>query len=130
MVNSNTRFDLALGCLINDIKLSDCHITNSGPAYMLGIQALVQLLIEQARLDRGAGINSRGLVGGYPGSLLGGLASLSWLRESWIDPFGFSSDKKAARAHRDFIINWITDLGNMAKPSLQTDIESDLDLML
>ena len=40
---------------------------------MLGTQALVRLLIEQARLDRHAGINSRGLVSGYPGSPLGGL---------------------------------------------------------
>ena len=43
------------------------------PAFMLGIQALVRLLIEQARLDRDAGINSRGLVSGYPGSPLEGI---------------------------------------------------------
>ena len=51
---------------MDDINLSDCYMNDSGPAFMLGIQALVRLLIEQARLDRGAGINSRGLVSGYP----------------------------------------------------------------
>ena len=58
---------------MDDINLSDCYMNDTGPAFMLGIQAIVRLLIEQARLDRGAGINSRGLVSGYPGSPLGGL---------------------------------------------------------
>ena len=44
------------------------------------------------------------------------VAGLSWLRESWIDPFGFSSDKQAEWAQRDTIMNWITAPGNMASP--------------
>ena len=59
--------------LMDKIKLLDCYTKDHGPAYMTGTQALVRLLLEQARLDREQGINSRGLVSGYPGSPLGGL---------------------------------------------------------
>ena len=69
-------------------------------------------------------------IGQWITPVLRGLASLSWLRESWIDPFGFGSDKQAERAQRDTVINWITALGNMASPGQQTDIEKVLDLML
>ena len=55
------------------ITLYDCYSKASGPAYMTGTQALVRLLLEQARLDAENHINSRGLVSGYPGSPLGGL---------------------------------------------------------
>ena len=58
---------------MDEIRLRDCYINRHGPAYMTGTQALVRLLLEQARLDREQGINSRGLVSGYPGSPLGGL---------------------------------------------------------
>ena len=69
-------------------------------------------------------------IGQWITPVLRGLASLSWLRESWIDPFGFSSDKKAERAQRDNVINWITALGNVASPSQQKDVEEVLDLIL
>ena len=59
--------------LMGRITLLDCYEKNHGLAYITGMQALVRLLIEQARLDRENGINSRGLVSGYPGSPLGGL---------------------------------------------------------
>jgi indolepyruvate ferredoxin oxidoreductase len=55
------------------INLHDCYSLTSGPALISGTQALVRLLLEQARLDREAGLNTRGLVSGYPGSPLGGL---------------------------------------------------------
>ena len=32
---------------------------------------------------------------------LRGLARLSWLRDSWADPFGYATDRRAERAHRD-----------------------------
>jgi indolepyruvate ferredoxin oxidoreductase len=64
---------VAKGCFMDEIQLRDCYQKRHGPAYMTGTQALVRLLLEQARLDREQGINSRGLVSGYPGSPLGGL---------------------------------------------------------
>ena len=65
--------NVTIRCLMDEIRLQDCYINRYGPAYMTGTQALVRLLLEQARLDREEGINSRGLVSGYPGSPLGGL---------------------------------------------------------
>ena len=58
---------------MSDVSLSDCYTKSSGPALINGTQALVRLLLEQARLDRDQGLNTRGLVSGYPGSPLGGL---------------------------------------------------------
>ena len=69
-------------------------------------------------------------IGHWITPVLRGLASLSWLRESWIDPFGLSSDKQAEWAQRDTTINWITALGNMASTEQQAKIEEVLDLIL
>ena len=53
------------------ISLNDCYTADKGPALASGTQALVRLLLEQAKIDRDAGLNTKGLVSGYPGSPLG-----------------------------------------------------------
>ena len=58
---------------MSEVSLSDCYTKSSGPALINGTQALVRLLLEQARRDRAHGLKTRGLVSGYPGSPLGGL---------------------------------------------------------
>ncbi len=58
------------------------------PVLLSGIQALVRLLLEQARLDRMAGRNTRGLVSGYRGSPLGGLDQELWRRGKLLDAHG------------------------------------------
>ena len=58
---------------MSEVSLSDCYTQSSGPALINGTQALVRLLLEQARRDRANGLKTRGLVSGYPGSPLGGL---------------------------------------------------------
>ena len=58
---------------INTIKLDDCFTKNNDFALMNGVQALVRLLIEQAKIDKDNGLITKGYVSGYPGSPLGTL---------------------------------------------------------
>jgi len=58
---------------INTIKLDDCFTKDNDLALMNGVQALVRLLIEQAKLDKDNGLITKGYVSGYPGSPLGTL---------------------------------------------------------
>ena len=70
------------------ISLHDCYTQDVGRAFATGTQALVRLLLEQARQDRQAGLNTRGLVSGYPGSPLGGLDHELHRAKSFLDTDG------------------------------------------
>lgn len=57
------------------ISLEGRYTQHDGRTYMTGVQAMLRVLIDQARTDRAAGIRTAGLVSGYPGSPLGGVDS-------------------------------------------------------
>ena len=61
---------------------------------------------------------------------LRGLARLSWLRDSWADPFGYATDRRAERAYRELVIDWLDTLGMTASPDRQDQIKTALELML
>ncbi len=54
------------------VHLEDRYTVSDRTVYLTGSQALVRLLIEQARRDRAAGASIGNFITGYPGSPLGG----------------------------------------------------------
>ncbi len=58
------------------------------PVLLSGVQGLVRVMLEQARLDRAAGLGTGGLVSGYRGSPLGGLDLELWRREKLLTAAG------------------------------------------
>jgi len=56
-----------------NVTLDDKYALSDGTVYMTGIQALVRVALDRARLDRAAGHTTGGFVSGYRGSPLGGL---------------------------------------------------------
>ncbi|MFN3686225.1 indolepyruvate ferredoxin oxidoreductase family protein [Salinarimonas sp.] len=59
-------------------RLEDRYARESGRVYMTGTQALVRIVLEQARADREAGLDTAGFVSGYRGSPLGGVDQEMW----------------------------------------------------
>ncbi len=78
--------DVGLGSV--PITIESRYAELDSPVLMTGIQALVRVLLEQARLDRAAGRNIGGLVTGYRGSPLGGLDQELWRRGKLLDAHG------------------------------------------
>ncbi len=62
------------------LTLDSRYVELDQPVLLSGVQALVRVLLEQARLDRAAGHRTGGLVSGYRGSPLGGLDLELWRR--------------------------------------------------
>ena len=55
------------------LTLESRYSREEGSVFLTGTQALLRIMLDQKRLDRRDGINSGGLVCGYPGSPLGGI---------------------------------------------------------
>ena len=84
--------DIGLGPIVatstdtppSETTLESRFVDLDRPVLLTGIQALVRVLLEQARLDRAAGLNTGGLVSGYRGSPLGGLDQELWRRQTLL----------------------------------------------
>lgn len=58
--------------------LSDRYTQEQGRVFLTGTQALVRIMLDQARRDRKNGLNTAGFVSGYRGSPLGALDLEMW----------------------------------------------------
>mgnify|MGYP001490768217 FL=1 len=63
---------------LGEYAMSDRYTRTEGRVFLTGTQALVRILLDQARRDRAAGLTTGGLVSGYRGSPLGALDLELW----------------------------------------------------
>ncbi|MBW4708984.1 indolepyruvate ferredoxin oxidoreductase family protein [Roseobacter sp. YSTF-M11] len=65
-----------------DYALDDRYTKTEGRVFLTGTQALVRVMLDQARRDHAAGLNTAGFVSGYRGSPLGGVDQELWRNET------------------------------------------------
>lgn len=68
-----------------DYQLADNLTRESGRIFLTGTQALVRIMLTQARVDRARGLNTAGFVSGYRGSPLGGVDMAMWKSKQALD---------------------------------------------
>ncbi|MGX9854746.1 indolepyruvate ferredoxin oxidoreductase family protein [Limimaricola variabilis] len=66
-------------------RLSDRYDRTEGRVFLTGTQALVRVMLDQARRDREAGLNTAGFVSGYRGSPLGALDLEMWRGKAQLE---------------------------------------------
>ncbi|WP_114391365.1 indolepyruvate ferredoxin oxidoreductase family protein [Notoacmeibacter marinus] len=59
--------------VLNNYELIDRYTRRSGRVFLTGTQAIVRIVLDQARRDRQNGLDTRGYVSGYRGSPVGGI---------------------------------------------------------
>ncbi len=65
--------------------LPDRYARPNGRVFLSGTQALVRIVLDQARRDRAAGLNTAGFVSGYRGSPLGGVDQELWRSKALLE---------------------------------------------
>ncbi|WP_299602282.1 indolepyruvate ferredoxin oxidoreductase family protein [uncultured Tateyamaria sp.] len=70
--------------------LHDRYDRTEGRVFLTGTQALVRIMLDQARRDRAAGRNTAGFISGYRGSPLGGFDLELWRAQQRTDAAGIT----------------------------------------
>jgi indolepyruvate ferredoxin oxidoreductase len=77
-----------MAATLADVTLDDRYDLARSRVLMNGTQALIRLTLEQAALDRAAGLDTAGYVTGYRGSPLGGVDSAFGAARNIVEPAG------------------------------------------
>jgi len=70
---------------LDDYAITDRYTRREGRVFLTGTQALVRIVLDQARRDREAGLKTGGLVSGYRGSPLGALDLELWRSRALLE---------------------------------------------
>ncbi|MCZ8261199.1 MAG: indolepyruvate ferredoxin oxidoreductase family protein [Beijerinckiaceae bacterium] len=71
-------------------RLEDRYSAREGRVFLTGTQALVRILLDQARRDRAAGLDTAGFVSGYRGSPLGAVDQELWRAKDLVAAHGIT----------------------------------------
>jgi indolepyruvate ferredoxin oxidoreductase len=69
---------------LDPYELDDRYRRETGRIFMTGSQALVAIMLHQARFDRANGLDTAGFVSGYRGSPLGGVDQAMWRAKKFL----------------------------------------------
>jgi len=88
---------------LDSYRLADRYSRDTGRVFLTGTQALVRIVLDQARRDKAAGLDTAGFVSGYRGSPLGGVDLELWrvkdqLKENRIEFLPAVNEDLAATA--------------------------------
>ena len=72
---------------VESFSLDDRYTRESGTVYLTGIQALVRMVRDRARLDRRQNLRTASFISGYEGSPLAGYDLEIARRAKYLDPF-------------------------------------------
>lgn len=72
---------------VESFSLDDRYTRETGTVYLTGIQALVRMVRDRARLDRRQNLNTSSFISGYEGSPLAGYDLEIARRAEYLDPF-------------------------------------------
>ncbi|HEY9315303.1 indolepyruvate ferredoxin oxidoreductase family protein [Williamsia sp.] len=72
---------------VESFSLDDRYTRETGTVYLTGIQALVRMVRDRARLDRRQNLNTSSFISGYEGSPLAGYDLEIARRAKYLDPF-------------------------------------------
>ncbi|HEX2134704.1 MAG TPA: indolepyruvate ferredoxin oxidoreductase family protein [Microvirga sp.] len=75
---------MASSISLDDYQLTNRYSREEGRVFLTGTQALVRILLDQAKRDRAAGLDTAGFVSGYRGSPLGGFDLELWRAEELL----------------------------------------------
>lgn len=71
---------------VSGYELAHRYSRREGRVFLTGTQALVRIMLDQARRDRAAGLTTAGFVSGYRGSPLGALDLEMWRARAQLEP--------------------------------------------
>lgn len=64
--------------VLDPYQLADRYTRETGRVFLTGTQAIVRIVLDQAKRDKAAGLDTGGFVSGYRGSPLGGVDLELW----------------------------------------------------
>ena len=74
--------------VLDDYKLEDRYERPEGRVFLTGTQALVRIVLDQAKRDRAAGLKTAGFISGYRGSPLGAVDQELWRVRDRLSTYG------------------------------------------